>query len=351
MTRRSDSTQPLDQQRDAPPVPVEQEGAGARSRLIHLAALAVALAAAALTLVAMARLGLASGQPRAMHWVNLADTPVRAPAAAGDPPPVVKPLLRIAIAPIVTPERALPQYQPLAAYLAGRLRRTPAPLYRSTCADVNELLRNGQCELALVCTYQMLRGERGFGLQVLAVPSFRGSVSTRSIILVPSSSSAASLSDLRGKRFAIPGLVSTSGWLYPAVWLRQHGFQPDGFFGELLSTGSHDRAIEAVAGGYADGAAASNAVCEALRAEDPALAARVKVIQESEPLGRPAFVVSPRLDPELREALQSLLLHAHEDPLAAPVLAALNTDRFVAPEAGQYDSVRKLAAAWEEDKP
>ena len=69
----------------------------------------------------------------------------------------------------------------------------------------------------------------------------------QSFIIVPADSKAQSLLDLRGKRFASCDIISQTGWIYPAIWLLQHGENPREFFAEHIICGSHDRALRAVA--------------------------------------------------------------------------------------------------------
>ncbi len=161
-----------------------------------------------------------------------------------------EPSLRVAIAPVVSPEKSLQLYQGLVNHLAEKLGRRPVSLPRGTYVDVNDLLRYGRCDLAFVCTYPFVRGEREFGLEILVVPEIGGEVTYHSLILVPRGSNATSLLDLRGKRFASADILSNSGWLYPATWLKDRGEDATSFFGEHVITGSHDRSVTAVNSAY-----------------------------------------------------------------------------------------------------
>jgi hypothetical protein len=59
-----------------------------------------------------------------------------------------------------------------------------------------------------------------FGMEALVVPVIGGATTYHSLILVPRSSGAASILDLRGRRLASADNMSNSGWLCPAVWLQ-----------------------------------------------------------------------------------------------------------------------------------
>ncbi len=333
----------MDEPRILPPA-----GEGRRlSVLILLTATAVAVLMAVLYVAAKLSVpGLSRSHRGPALQVDLAppDKPKGDGPEAGRAGP---PSLGVAIAPVISPEKSFQMYKPFVEYLAGRLGRRPRLLHRQTYQEVNDLMRNGHADLAFVCTCAFLRGEREFGMKVLAVPQVGGVVTYHSLFLVPPASAAESLLDLRGKRFASGDTLSTSGWLYPVVWLKERGEAPSRFFREHLITGSHDRSVQAVALNLVDGAAVDSLVYEQMAKDDPSLADKAKVIHRSPPFGMPPFVVPPDLDPATRDALLEALLRMHEDPRGREILAPLRIERFVVPPAGLYDSVRRALAAWE----
>ena len=342
--------------------PGSQVPPSGRRHVLHLAVAGAMLLAALLVASKLAALSRPAWprQPRA--WVDLEE-----PEPVGEGPAAEhagKLSLRLAIAPVIVSAKSLEGYWALLEHLAYRVGRTPVLLRGRGHTEINELLRNGHCDVGLVCTYSLVRGEREFGLKALAVPRIKGAITYHSLILVNAAlplptpepgerRARASLLDLRGKRFASADLFSTSGWLFPAVWLKEKGKDPgrNRFFGEHLITGSHDRALQAVATGYVDAAAVSSLVYDEITEAEPALAAKVKVILKSEPFGIPPVVVSPQSSAEERQALLAALLGLHEDPAGKQILAPLGIEQFVVPDAGLYDSVRKAVDQWESRKP
>jgi phosphonate transport system substrate-binding protein len=255
--------------------------------------------------------------------------------------------LRVAIAPVISPEESIRLYRGFVEYLARKLGREPVLLQRDSYGQTNDLLRYRKCDVALVCTYAFVRGESEFGAKVLAIPVIDGATTYQSFIVVPRTSQAASLLDLRGKRFASADLMSTSGWLYPAIWLRNQGRPANQFFSEHLIVGSHDRSVRSVASGYADGAAVDSLVFDQVTADDPSVLEKTRIIQKSSLFGMPPFIVSPQIDPELKQQLQAALLEAHKESAGKDVLAPLNIDRFVVPEDSLYDDIRDAVSVWE----
>lgn len=250
--------------------------------------------------------------------------------------------LRVAVAPVISPEESLIQYQALVDYLAGKVSLKGVMLQRSSYSETNTLIRQRQCDVAFVCTYAYVQGNQDFGLQLLVVPSMRGKSEYRSLFIVPSGSTAASLLDLKGKRFASADPLSNTGWLYPSFVLRSKELEVDGFFGEVLYTGGHDRTIMAVARGLADGAAVDSLVWDQLVDSQPDLKESVKVIHTSVAFGMPPVVVHPQIDPDLRDQLRQDLLTMHEYPAGAAALATLHIDRFLEPDPSKYALVKEM---------
>jgi phosphonate transport system substrate-binding protein len=272
--------------------------------------------------------------------------PNTSPQSSTTPPD--KPTLRFAIAPVIAPEKSAIQYHKLVTYLAEKLVRHPLSFQRETYAEINEMVRHRQCDIALVCTYAFVRGEREFGMNLLVAPEINASVDYYSYIIVPKTNLATDLMELRGKRFASADLMSNSGWLFPALWLRDRGVDPMHFFAEHIISGSHDRSVRAVASEIADGAAVDNLVYEQMLEEDPALSEQTRIIMKSPPFGMPPLVCHPDLEPSLRQEMLGLLLSMDRDPDGRKVLSELRIDRFVIPDQGLYQSVRDAARNWEQ---
>ena len=274
-------------------------------------------------------------------WVDLAEKGGEL-ATAPSPEPAGRPRLRVAIAPVMSPEQSMKLYQDFVRSVARKVAREPVMLAGKNYAEVNNMVRHRQCDLALVCTFAYVRGQEEFGMEALAAPVVLGQSVYYSFILARRSLKAKSLLDLRGRRFASSDLLSASGWLFPVVWLKGKGEDPQPFFSEHLITGSHDRSVHAVASGYVDGAAVDSMVYDHVVEDDPSVKEQTTVIGSSKPFGTPPFVVHPGVDSKLKQELQAVLLALHEDTEAKHFLSALRIDRFVEPEDKAYEPVRQL---------
>jgi phosphonate transport system substrate-binding protein len=216
---------------------------------------------------------------------------------------------------------------------------------RRTYREVDDLLLEGQIDAALVCTggYLHMRRRAPERVQVLAVPVVKARTTYQSLIVVPAESDAGVVDDLAGKRFAFTDELSLSGRLFPVHLLRGMGHEPAQFFGSTIFTHSHDRSIEALAGGLADGAAVDSLIYEARQSTDPGLIAKTRVIHRSPPLGIPPIVASTALPAPTRARLREILLELHRDAEAAAMLRVIHVDRFVTPPPHLYDEASVIA--------
>jgi phosphonate transport system substrate-binding protein len=212
------------------------------------------------------------------------------------------------------------------------------------------MLGTGKLDAAVLCSGTYVHAQRQYGVELLAVPVINGSPTYRSYIIVPQSSTAASLEELHRKRFAFTDPLSTSGYLYPVFYLASRGRQPATFFAKTVFTYSHDNSIEAVAEGVVDGAAVDSLIYDYLQVSHPSLVARTRIIHRSPPFGVQPVGVPKDLDPMTRRALRELFLGMDRDPDARGILKKLGVDRFIPGDDRLYDGIRKMLQVVERAK-
>jgi phosphonate transport system substrate-binding protein len=86
------------------------------------------------------------------------------------------------------------------------------------------------------------------GVEVGATAVRRGLSWYTTQFLVQRDSDMQTIEDLAGKKWAVPDLGSTSGYLYPSVMLKDAGIEP----GEIVEAGGHPQAVLAVYNGDVD---------------------------------------------------------------------------------------------------
>jgi phosphonate transport system substrate-binding protein len=259
----------------------------------------------------------------------------------------VKPL-RVAIAAIISPQGTVDSYSLMLDYLSSHLNRPVELVQRRTYDEINQLIASGDVELGLICTGAYIQGQGTFGMQLLGVPQVYGELVYHSLFIVPATSRAQTLEDLRGSVFAFTDPMSNTGRLYPTAVLQQSGETPETFFERTFYTYSHDDAIRAVASGVADGAAVDSLVYAYAIEREPELAKRTRIIHTSPAFGMPPVVTGPLTRPQVAAELQAVLLDMNSNQAGRRALAAAGIDAFVTIDDAAYDSARRLMEALNE---
>jgi phosphonate transport system substrate-binding protein len=301
-------------------------------RIAHLTAVAVT-AAASIALAGCER------SPFPERRVDLGAT-AKPPASPPSAPAASAPVLRFCVAAMQSPQETLASYGQFLDRLGERLGMKVELVQRRTYEEVNELLVAGQLDAAILCTggWLVLARDHPDAAEPLAVPVAKGESVYRSYLVVPAGSTARSLADLRGKRFAFTDELSLSGRLWVAHVLHEHAEDPAAFFGAIEYTHNHDRSIEAVARGVVDGACVDSLVFERLALAKPSIQGSVRIIARSQTFGIAPVVASTRLPAERRAALREALLALSQDPAAAGALRSIGLDGFSLPGPHLYDS-------------
>lgn len=253
-------------------------------------------------------------------------------------------VIRMAVAPVLSPVPTFDLYQELADYVSEKLGRPVELIQGKTYQEINDLVKSGEAALAVVCTNPYLQGREEFGMEALVVPQVQGGPYYYSLLIVRDELAVASLQDLRGRSFAFSDPLSNTGRLVPLYQLALMGETPDTFFSRSVFTYAHDNSIRSVAEGVVDGAAVDSLVYEYMLVTEPEVVANVKVVERWGPFGINPVVVNPLLDPELKERLRDLFLNMNEDARGQALLQRLMIERFSLPDDNLYDSVLEMRA-------
>jgi len=253
-------------------------------------------------------------------------------------------VIRIAVASVISPMENVNLYGDLLNLLGDRIQMQVQMVQRQNYNDTNRLIEKGDVQVAFICSGALLGKTKSEQAEhILVTPEVAGSTTYRSYIIVPSHSSAHSLTDLQGKTFAYMDPLSFSGHIAPQYMIKKEGFNPSSFFGKTIFTYSHDNSIKAVAEGVVQGAAVDSLIYDLTVSRRPELMDKIKIIDQSEEVGNPPVVVSPQTDPKLRALIKNVLLTMHLDEEGRKALKILQFDRFVHPDLKLYDRVWEMS--------
>jgi phosphonate transport system substrate-binding protein len=250
--------------------------------------------------------------------------------------------LRIAVGGMVTPEVGFGYYRQFLDYIGMKLGMHVEFVDRENYAEINDLVKTDDVDLAFVCGGPYVEGHDEFGMELLAAPQAYGERVYYSYIIVLKDGPIKSFEDLRRKTFAFTDPLSNSGTLVPTYLLARMHESPETYFKKVIFTQSHDKSIQAVAQRIIDGAAVDSLIWEYLNRTNPVFTSKTKIIKKSPPYGIPPVVVRRDLKSELKEKLRRIFLTAHQDVQGREILEGMMIDRFTPIDDSAYDSIRQM---------
>jgi len=233
-------------------------------------------------------------------------------------------------------------YDRWAKYLSRSMGQPVLFVYRKSYGEIQELLRQGDLHFAWTCGYPFIKGVQDGFLRYVATPEIGAEPLYRIYLIVPASSTARSLDDLKGGIFAFSDPDSASFRAFAAGQLSQGKpiMSLNQWFPIRFFTYSHAETVKAVADRVADGGSVDGHVWEAMAAILPELTRKTRVIARSGTYGLPPFVASWRADERQIAILQKALLDMNGDREGKSILELLQVTRFARHGDKLYDSIR-----------
>lgn len=237
-----------------------------------------------------------------------------------------------------------PAYQAIATHLQQTLSQST----KLITAPTHDNLMDLEPDVAFICglPYVLMRRESD-ALEAIAAPVLRGArFESKPIyfsdVIVRADAPYQTFDDLRGCRWGYNEFVSQSGYGITRNRLLQMG-ETQGFFGEVVHMGWHDRAINAVVEGEIDATAIDVQVLAIRLARQPHLANQLRVIDVLGPSSIQPVVVRSNLPTQLKQTIQNALVTMPPHP----TFADAQIERFVRVDDYQYDDIRAMVEAAE----
>ena len=228
--------------------------------------------------------------------------------------------------------------------IVRRIRAEGVDVDNTRVHDDPPRYRDSRLLFAQVCGRPLVT-ELSDVLEPIAAPVFSSSGCApghyRSAI-VATASELSSPHQLRGRRVAVNGFSSHSGWsaLVDAVGVASD--EVSHAFSRITVTGSHAASIEAVLQGHCEGAAVDAVSLDLLGRHRPAMGHALRVIGWSLESWAPPFVV--RRDSRVHETVYRAIEGALQD-IGRETREALGLSEIRRVELSDYESIARLAAA------
>lgn len=250
--------------------------------------------------------------------------------------------IRLAVAPMLSPEQSYVDYQLLVDALTAKLGKKVRLIQKRDYQETNDLLRLRKCEFALMCGGAYVRAKRDFPLVPVVLPRVGGELTFHGCVIVRNDSGIRRFPELRGKSFAFVDPLSAAGYAFPVVLARRLGENPEKFFSSSVFTHSHDRLLISVLDRTVDGGAMSETVLNRLLKKMPEAAGQITIIERSADFRNMPLVARPDIPQELLNEVRATLLGAKKDPLFTEFLLRSGIDEFCEATDVSYKLVEDL---------
>ena len=243
----------------------------------------------------------------------------------------------------------LPVYQFITAYVGEKLGCRTELIVGSSF----DQFETGQADMGFICglPYVQLTRRRPPPVELIAAPVLQGErYQDRPIyfsdVIVHRDSPFQRFADLRGRSWSYNDPDSHSGYNVTRYRLVQMG-ETNGFFGQVIQAGWHQKSIRMVMEGAVDASAIDSQVLAVELRDHPAWASQLRVIDSLGPSSIQPVVAARRLPEHLRADVRSVLLAMGDDPDAKTALAHGFVERFASVTDSTYNDIREMLAAAE----
>ena len=194
-------------------------------------------------------------KPRSKVVLLCAALTVALTMAVPSPPATGQTKLVMAFVPSLDAQRVLTSGSTVARMLEVATGYSIEATVPTSYAATIEALCAGRVDIAWFAPTAYVLANARCGAEVGLIAVRRNLPYYGSQILVRADLPAKSLADLKGKSFAFVDAASTSGYIWPAVYIRKKGFDPNTFFSQAIFAGGHDKVVIAIYQGSVDAGA------------------------------------------------------------------------------------------------
>jgi len=230
-------------------------------------------------------------------------------------------------------------------YLEGKLQRKVELVVPPSYHSLRQMLLSGELALANLPALQLvLARHEAPALEVVATQTYETARRYVSYIVVRSDAPISSIEQLRGVRFCYVDPESTSGYLLPRHYLRQHGLNPDGLFKATRYSGNHLRVLKDIIAGRCDaGAVYSGALLSAQSLGVPS--SRLRMLAVTGQIPYDVICASPSLSRALLDRLRAALLGMDlKRDLGRKIIGpTFRIDGFVQPRLDEFEAIEQAA--------
>ena len=218
-----------------------------------------------------------------------------------------KPLV-MGLSPIANSEKLLEDAAPLYKMLGDDIGRPVEGYIATNYIGVVEALGTGTIDFALIPPFAYILANKKNGSEALLTSIGKNDEpGYYSVLLVRTDSGIEKVEDLKGKKVAFVDPSSTSGYIFPAVILMDHGIDVEQDVTYQFA-GGHDKALQLLINGDVDAIGTYESAVTKFAKEFPEITEKVKVLEKSDLIPGITLTVSSKVDEATKQKIKDAFI-------------------------------------------
>jgi phosphonate transport system substrate-binding protein len=256
--------------------------------------------------------------------------------------------LVLAFIPQENPEKLIGDIEVISVWLSERIGVPVKGFVTSDSAAAVEALRNDDADVSFMGALPYIIANNEIGAKVVLQELYRGSPVYTGRVFVRRDSGISKIEDLKDKTIAFADPLSESGYLYPLDIFVEAGFlergdDPSVYFDKFYFAGGYQQAMQAMANGLVDAAAASQ-YAELLLS--PEQQTEIIWIAESQPIPSHTVIVRKGINADIEEKFVEAMLELNKPENRSLLAHVYSPDGFIKADPSAYDDVKEIARAY-----
>ncbi len=223
--------------------------------------------------------------------------------------------------------------------------------YADNYSKLSSIMRQKPVSIGWTCGAPFVEDHKQDKQQLISVPLFHKKPLYHSLIITSVKNKEQKLADFKGKIFAYSDPRSNSGYIAPAVLLKQQGIDIKKHFSLMINTGNHENSIIALLNGLADVAALDEYIWTQYTEKFPDTLNKLHEIERSGPFPFTPIVAGKNITPASLEKIRNILLNMKQDAQGQKILKNLGLDGFVNKPVSFYQPIQQMLDSLNEKTP
>jgi len=219
-------------------------------------------------------------------------------------------ILKVGIRSELNPLTTLKATEPLLSYLSRNLKCRIALVLLPTCGSVNQFLKEGKVDIAILGPENLTRTEYKSEAIPLVLISSNKQYVQRSII-VTRKKDIRSIKDLKGKNFAFARKSSITGHILPQIILSEEGIDPEKDFANVYFMKSQEQVLLSLLEGKVEAGALAEHIFHYLTSTFP-VSGEVDILARSDEIPANILIARKNISSKLIVNIKTLLLKYSE---------------------------------------